>query len=573
MATIALAAASGFEAGTAGYALAAMLGSVIDNTLVFPSLFPADPIEGMRVGEVQIMGADEGTPAAKCYGAEAKVGGQIIWAGALQEVQTSNHSGKNTNRIEYTYYLDCAVVCCHTDGNALASIERVWADEKQVFVDPGVFNGITVTDEDGIGVYVENWSTYWIFFDETVNANVKANVYDLFSVGSRVTYTGFTNSGNNDTACEILEKRKKTFWDKAGGYGYREHYAWRVSKSKVDEFVLGNVGDNGPHGTTNLISFAEVVGNGWKTDIQQTGTPTIHLGDQTAAWSHMATTLGAANVPAFKDVAYIGFDSLALEDFGVRIPNFAFLVTNTGQNTVSAVVDDILADTGLPTSVFDTTGISSQTVLGYTRRGPVETAKALQPIMVAFNLIAQERGTTMYWMDRSAAPSITILDAYLGFASGSGSTSGGVEIQEVPVNERLGEVVVDFIDSGDNWQAGTERANAWTTISSTPGLNSRQAQGRWTSRKVNLSNLTISGDTARSIAHRLLWSSWSDCLRFKFTLPPRYLAVQENDRLTFNANGVAYNAMVTRVDVGAHFVIEVEANLDVAVDQSYDYPE
>jgi hypothetical protein len=209
MATIALAAASGFEAGTAGYALAAMLGSVIDNTLVFPSLFPADPIEGMRVGEVQIMGADEGTPAAKCYGAEAKVGGQIIWAGALQEVQTSNHSGKNTNRIEYTYYLDCAVVCCHTDGNALASIERVWADEKQVFVDPGVFNGITVTDEDGIGVYVENWSTYWIFFDETVNANVKANVYDLFSVGSRVTYTGFTNSGNNDTACEILEKRKK----------------------------------------------------------------------------------------------------------------------------------------------------------------------------------------------------------------------------------------------------------------------------------------------------------------------------------------------------------------------------
>ena len=517
MATIALAAASGFEVGTAGYAFAAMMGSIIDQAYTFPALFPADPIEGMRVGEVQVMGADEGMPVAKCYGAQAKVGGQIIWAGKLEERQTSNHSGKNTNRIEYTYYADCAIAICRTAGTALDKVERIWADEKLVYHNPDIFTPVVATG-DGTGMMVNAWTTGWLFFDPVVNSTVIADVYDKYSVGSKLTLAGFTNSENNFSNVEIIEKRKERFF--AHPYSdYRDLFAFRLSRVGVDEWTLGTYPNYGPHGTTNVITFTETVGNGWKNNMQRAGVPDLNLGDQTTPWAHMAAISGIGNVPAFKDLAYMGCD-LALEDYGVRIPTFAFLVTNNSQNTVGDVLDDILADTGLPSSVFDTTGVSTQTVLGYTIKGPTETVKKLQPLFVAFDIVAQERGTTLLFTDRSAVDTVTIDADYLGAVSGdTNETSGGVEMQEVPVNERLGEVTVSYINADDEWQAGLARARAWTQPNSTPGLNARETPDRWTSKSINLSNMTLAEASADEIANRLLWTSWADSIRFKFTLP------------------------------------------------------
>jgi hypothetical protein len=567
MATIALAsAATGAGYTTMQIAMATALGNVIDSFFIMPALFPADPIEGARVGEISVMGADVGMSVANCYGRYARVAGQVIWAGDLEEVSSSEHAGKNQVRITYKYYTDCAVAICRTGDTPLDTITHVLADEKVIYRDD-----VPASEFTGTGMfaaYIAN-NNYLIGFHDPDNTDI----YQNFAIGDKVSISGFDTSANNDADDEIIGKQQYgyKYYISAGvsAYGYK---AFRVKKGKDTEDAYGFY--NSPLVISNTITFTGIAQSGWPASIQRGGQgdpPTIHLGNNAAVDSHMDTIL--SDVPAFKDMAYVVFDSLALEDFGHRIPNFEFVVSaHPDLREVKGVMESILGEAELEASAYDCSGVSTTEVVGYTSRGPTETAKRLQPIMLAFNVVAQERGGVLYFFDRSAAKAWTIDTADIG--ASSGKPTGGVEVRQTPSTEKYGEVTVAFInsdpDSNDLYGAssfaqGMERAQSM----SASNIQGRQSPARWSKLAVNLP-ITMTSDSARRIAYRLLHTTQSDDLMFTLTLPPKYMQIRENDRISFSAGGNSYKAMVQKVDIGAQNIVKIEASLDVAVDMDFD---
>jgi hypothetical protein len=400
-------------------------------------------------------------------------------------------------------------------------------------------------------------------------------VYDKFQVGDTVSWSGWANAGNNDTGDKVLEKSSRSiyFKDLLGVSAHRTVYCWQTSQDKVYEDIGGPIGFSGfyPGQSALDITVTGTAASEWASNIQRSGSPTIHMGNNTTPDSHMDGKV--ADLPAFKDMAYVVFNSLALEDFGHRIPNFEFVVSaHPDLREVKGVMESILGEAELEASAYDCSGVSTTEVVGYTSRGPTETAKRLQPIMLAFNVVAQERGGVLYFFDRSAAKAWTIDTADIG--ASSGKPTGGVEVRQTPSTEKYGEVTVAFInsdpDSNDLYGAssfaqGMERAQSM----SASNIQGRQSPARWSKLAVNLP-ITMTSDSARRIAYRLLHTTQSDDLMFTLTLPPKYMQIRENDRISFSAGGNSYKAMVQKVDIGAQNIVKIEASLDVAVDMDFD---
>ncbi|MEO0730043.1 MAG: hypothetical protein AAFY64_06660, partial [Pseudomonadota bacterium] len=115
-----------------GTQIGALAGSFVDQ-----SLFGATGgrnFEGPRLDELRVMGASEGAPIPRIYGA-ARVGGQVIWAEDFEEEVTTEEvggspkggigGGSGAEQTTYSYYATFAVAICEGE---IGGVGRVWAD-------------------------------------------------------------------------------------------------------------------------------------------------------------------------------------------------------------------------------------------------------------------------------------------------------------------------------------------------------------------------------------------------------------------------------------------------------------
>ena len=558
MATVAFAAAAS-GAGWTGtaYAIAVSIGSIIDQAFVMPVLFPADPVEGQRVGEINVMGADEGLGVAMAFGSHARVASQVIWVGSLQEVAHSASAGKSGKSITYSYYVDVMVVLAYVGSDAttgvLSKVNQILADEKKIYDDSVSASGALTKTHAGVGAVTYS-SGDFIYFNTAYDANVVTDMFDAFDVGDDIDFSGFSNANNNDLDDQILEKTTVVV---GSGKGASTYPAWRMSKGKYVE----------ASSATSIT--AKRYDAQWADGIQKDGLlPVITLGDQVTADSHMVNILGAANVPVWGDCALMRIKGLALTEYGARVPNFeSVLSAHADLHTVPGVFAAILKESALQANEYDLSGIASTSVIGYALKTPVPTAKALQPLMLAFNIIPQERGKKIFFLDRAnqIAATTPLLDDLVGARHGEDAMpKGRVNIQESPITERLGEVTVSYIDADKGYKSSMARA----FFMSESSIATRESPNRWESLAVNFS-ITMEEGTAVQIANRLLFSTHADVLLFRFPLPPRYMKLQENDRVSFTAGGVSYSAMIQKIDVGAQDILDVTAALDVASEMDF----
>ncbi len=120
-----------------GAQVGAFAGSYVDQAL-FGASGQARTVEGPRLREMQITGSTEGEAIPRLYG-RARLGGQVIWADAIEErisktksAQSSGKGGFNTPaggnasvEIEYQYFASFAVALCE---GTIGGIGRIWAD-------------------------------------------------------------------------------------------------------------------------------------------------------------------------------------------------------------------------------------------------------------------------------------------------------------------------------------------------------------------------------------------------------------------------------------------------------------
>lgn len=585
MATLALAAAAG-SFGAGQFAVMMVVAQIIDSQLIMPSLFPPDPIEGAKVDSIDIMSADEGAPVSECYGTFAKTGGQLIWTYKLQSQSHVSGSRKRGITTSYTYHIKCAVAVAYTPNNPLATIDQVQMDEKVVYRNINTTN-TTVVSGAGMGVHNDSDGQRWVWFDPEVNPTIIADVYNVFEVGDvlhwgdAVSTTGlrFGTSANNDASDKILEKgfARVMYWSDDGEWNSRVYHSFRgfrMQKSKTDEYVKTNSGSSSdlpaitdePSGLTFSVQAAGVAGSGWASGIQVGGEPVIYLGDQTADDPTMddyhVISGDNSNLPAFKDMAYIVFNNLNLERWGQRVPNMSFVVSaHSDYRTVPSIMTQILTNGNIDSSEFDTSNVAATSVVGYTIKGATEIVKKIQPLMVAFNIVAQERGNKIYFHDRASVPSVTIPSGYE--TAYVGRPNDGVEVEETPYSQRVGEINLKFVNSDDDeFRTGQERI-----VFKNDGMRN-DSFNKMTKLNMQLP-VTMSRSTAKQIAARMLYSTHADVLSFKFNLPMTYLHIQENDKLNVTIGGKSYAMLIRKVDIGANGLIAVEATHEVAINTDW----
>lgn len=121
---------------TLGSQLGAAAGSYIDNAL-FGASGRKRIVDGPRLSDLHVLASTEGAAIPRLYG-RARIGGQIIWATALEEEAVEIDAagggkgafpGQSNAGLQYQYYANFAVGLCQGE---ITSIGRVWADNREI---------------------------------------------------------------------------------------------------------------------------------------------------------------------------------------------------------------------------------------------------------------------------------------------------------------------------------------------------------------------------------------------------------------------------------------------------------
>lgn len=252
---------------------------------------------------------------------------------------------------------------------------------------------------------------------------------------------------------------------------------------------------------------------------------------------------GVGNTPAYRGEYYVVFENLALRDFG-RPPNFEFLVVERVGRTVGQAIGAILEGTGkISKDQYDVSQVTD-ILGGYSWKGPQAASQLLQPLMLAYDLVAQDRDGVLTFMHRADIVEKAIESTDLGAYGSGGTPREPVDITDAQDNAMPSILRVKYSDPSKDYLSGDQ-----------PG---RRNEFSVESPVVVELPLTLNAAQARAIAERLLWVEHASRSRLSISLPPSSLGIREADLLSFTAYGHPYKMLVSKVDRGVNGLLEVE---------------
>lgn len=263
------------------------------------------------------------------------------------------------------------------------------------------------------------------------------------------------------------------------------------------------------------------------------------------------------DTPAYRGTAYFVLEDLNLGDFGGRVPNITALVEGEEQTLVSEAVTQILTSRGrVPRDEFDTRWLRGEEVVGYPVTGLQPPVRALEPLFLAFDLVVQEELGVSVFRKRADTVPVDVPQEHLAAREYGEEAPRRITVHDSPGTDLPEAIDVKYVDPAFYWQPNSQRARRFNAPA--PGDNSIDFP------------LTMSGSSAKSIAQRLLWSSWAERLPVDLTLPPSWVHVLESDLLDLTVDGWGFTVRLSKVNRGRNGVIEVSGVTEEAqaLDQS-----
>jgi hypothetical protein len=195
----------------------------------------------------------------------------------------------------------------------------------------------------------------------------------------------------------------------------------------------------------------------------------------------VAATVGIAQAPAFRGLAYVVLEDLQLADFGNRIPSLTVEVIAEDEAVpVSWIATDLLGE------AVTFAGEEEPVVLGYAADGS-DIGDALAPLIDGFGLRWRTEGGGMALTDRIATGRILPRDGELRTIDGRREAPG--ERQRMPLDDVPVRLAVRHFDPDRDYQLGVQSSER-------PGPGRR-------SDEVGLPAV-LSADTARRLADQSL---------------------------------------------------------------------
>lgn len=532
MAQIALVgAASGAGAGPAGLAVAAVMGAVIDSYWM-PYVFKRNPIEAGKVGDLQLLGTEEGTPIFIAVGDKVKVPGRLIWRDEVFPVSAQGSAGKHQSVINWKYYYSAAIQFLRVPVN---NFLKIWADGEVVF------------DEDTPAK--DETKTYFTLLpiDNSPYAWVRAPIEEIDEVDFRdwqygppypVTMSGWSNGANNGTFACI---GKGSYTNGLTGNVFTYLVLTRTSGSWVIQGAGASVRVKQPQPS-------------WISGFQYQGKPTFFKGGNSQPVSTvMEDALGVGLVPAYRGNAMLVTKRMDTTKYGARIPNIEGLLEVLDTPTLDLAINKLFDLAGLPHATYaDTSILSSIALKGYPIQGPQELARTLQPLLMLFDLGARERDGKMVFFRRLEPDIVALSAASLGAFDGEGDPPQSLEIQNQAPTDIPGRILVSHINPDNDYAQG-EQAAAISNSKDSPTL------------QVSLP-IVVDADECRTMAFRLLAQLQGDNKLARISLPPSYLYIEPGDLLQVTVEGHSWELEVLEKTRGANWVYQYTVLIRTARD-------
>lgn len=524
-------AAIGGPVGAAiGGAIGSVAGSMLDSYVIFPTLFPTAATRQGRLSEFQYNTASEGSPISYCMGPSCRVGGTFIWCSDLIEeskIERADSGGKGPSaKIEqFKYYVSIAIALCE---NQISKVKKVWADGKlfyseepdwSITSDEITFTRSAMTLLPYSGVIMTRVVQEIRIPDSLIDI-------DKLRFSETITISGASLARNN---------------------GVKRIYQVNHDES-ANEFVV--VIKDTDCETEDSGSSITITGETQTFSKEKADDVRIYTGTQDQEPDTLIESyVGAGDVPSYRGMSYVVFEKLALESFGNRLPQFAFLVEADTSLTRAAAIGRILERGGLESTDYDTSYVTGD-LEGYVLSGPTTTRDALTPILLAYDIMVQESDGILRFYPRSLLSLVSPVDADDLAAQETGSEPlHPAEIKEISGYSLPSEVNIRYLDPQTDYQpASQSERNQAAPVESVSSIELP---------------LVLTGTEAREIAARILWDSWSRRHVVEgVRLPPTYLDVEESDLIRIPAYGQNLDVRVIEVARGHNGIMEIRGAVE-----------
>ena len=272
----------------------------------------------------------------------------------------------------------------------------------------------------------------------------------------------------------------------------------------------------------------------------------------------IARTKTSGEIPGFRGMSYQMLDQWDLSTyFGNQVPPIIEgIIEPDPLLAVPQAVLTLCERAELRDLLIDVADVNSELFEGYWTQGSIPTVTALQPVMLAYGLLAQERNNTLAFFNVENADSIQIENGAsfsdLGVASGSDTPSAGdkLKITQRDTQDLPTSIGVSHQDPDQQYAQGFQH---FKQRQPSPLASANE-------QNIQLDNVVLSRKKARNLAATLLRRSWVNATSLDFQLPVAYLEALENDLVTLTDDeNQDYTARIIRREVGNNFVVNVTA--------------
>ena len=177
---------------------------------------------------------------------------------------------------------------------------------------------------------------------------------------------------------------------------------------------------------------------------------------------------GAANTPAYRDLAYVVMERLELADFGNRIPNFTFEIEAQSSATVATVIEELASEAGVP--YLDSARADYLDLRGYTVARAATIRGLLEPLRSAFFFDMSEIEGELQFFPVDATPVARTPTSDLGAHSFGTDRPAPYETKRISDVELPRQVTVQHMDPARDYQVNSQRSRR-STVNSNSDLS------------------------------------------------------------------------------------------------------
>lgn len=536
MATIALSFVGSVVGGPIGGAIGGMIGAYIDSQFLFAS---KTKVRGPRIDDVPITAAAEGAPIPRIMGGAMRSGSILIDAGKVIEVQSTESSGgkgggSSVETTTYSYYQDCAYLIAR---GPVQDFRRIWLDDILIR-DTDPLNTITLTWaalQGRSGIVWDGWPAWGGAFPPGTAASlVGGEAQDL--VGRK-----FRHNGEWDAVVAEITAWAPGMPDSLPSLGYTE--IWRFEEGDPDD--SGDLSIIMSYGTTLGPPPIETLADEVR----------IYLGSADQEPDGTLEAIADDGIaPAYRGVAYVVLERLALEKFSNRLPSLtAEIVGETGTETVSGALDALLEDAGIEVDRRRVDSFGGHLLAGAVIP-PGSVQDAVTGLMSIVDGTIRQRAGVIEIIPRERDNPRGLDPAWLG-ASAGGKVTRWSPLRVADETGLAGSVTVEYADASKSYERGSQtvrRSNAVVT-------RSRVDQS------ISMDAICLTDDDAAAIASRALWRQWIERESGAIYLPPAYLDLESADWLTLPWGDEVYTLRITRRSRKSDTTVELECAVVSAV--------